>query len=167
MRIRLALLFCVLLLTIVIMPGGYSYWQENLSIQGKIKVDAPVLESLTGSAILDQVVQNNLDDLNQSERQMETAPVPMKDDAIPEISVPTTENSVPSYTSNPKNDQDNVNDPNLENSSDSSKGSDLSNESDLVNHSDTANDAGAADDDGPAADDDGSAADDGSASGEL
>lgn len=52
MKIKLTVLLCMLLLTVIIMPGGYSYWEEKLNITGVIRIDELVVEGVTGSALI-------------------------------------------------------------------------------------------------------------------
>ena len=58
MKLKLAILAFMVLFTIVILPGGYSFWDEKLSIQGTILIDTPV-EVITGPAILDESMLEN------------------------------------------------------------------------------------------------------------
>lgn len=51
MRIKISILVMIVLFAIVFIPGGYSLWDEKLSIQGTIIIDAPADET-SGSAIL-------------------------------------------------------------------------------------------------------------------
>lgn len=53
MRIKISILVMVVLFAIVFIPGGYSLWDEKLSIQGTIIIDAPADETSGGAILLE------------------------------------------------------------------------------------------------------------------